>query len=174
MIDFSEASAMPGPADEGEDMLSVFRRLFEGGGEGERPAKPGSSGDRIRTATCVILLEAATADEAFSVEERGKIVGVLKKRFSMTDAEAEELIASSVAERKDATDLWHFTNVINQGLSNEEKYEIMELVWEVIYSDGTLDQFENYVARKLLNMLNIDHSRFIELKLRAKSRSGAE
>lgn len=165
---------MPGPADEGEDMLSVFRKLFEGGGEGESAAKPGSSGDRIKTATCVILLEAATADETFSAEERGKIIGALKKRFSMTDAEAEELIASSIAERKDATDLWHFTNVINRSLSNEEKYEIMELVWEVIYSDGTLDQLENYIARKLLNMLNIDHSKFIELKLRAKSRAGAE
>ncbi len=155
-------------------MLSVFRKLFEGGGEGERAARPGSSRDRIRTATCVILLEAATADETFSREEREKITGALKKKFSMTDAEAEELIASSVAERKDATDLWHFTNIINQSLSNDEKYEIMELVWEVIYSDGTLDQFENYVARKLLNMLNIDHSKFIELKLKAKSAAGAE
>ena len=154
-------------------MLSVFRRLFEGGGEGDSPVKSGP-GDRVKTATCVILLEAATADETFSDEERKKIVDVLKGRFSMTDREAEELIASSVAERKDATDLWHFTNIINQGMSKEEKYEIMELVWEVIYSDGTLDKFENYVARKLLNMLNIDHSKFIELKLRAKSRAGVE
>lgn len=154
-------------------MLSVFRRLFEGGGEGHSPVKSGP-GDRVKTATCVILLEAATADETFSDDERKKIVEVLKGRFSMTDREAEELIASSVAERKDATDLWHFTNIINQSMSNEEKYEIMELVWEVIYSDGTLDKFENYVARKLLNMLNIDHSKFIELKLRAKSRAGAE
>lgn len=165
---------MPGQAGEGENMLSVFRKLFEGGGEGERAARPGSSRDRIRTATCVILLEAATADETFSREEREKITEALKKKFSMTDAEAEELIASSAAERKDATDLWHFTNIINQSLSNDEKYEIMELVWEVIYSDGTLDQFENYVARKLLNMLNIDHSKFIELKLKAKSAAGAE
>jgi uncharacterized tellurite resistance protein B-like protein len=154
-------------------MLGVFRRLFEGGGEGDSPVKSGP-GDRVKTATCVILLEAATADETFSDEERKKIVDVLKGRFSMTDREAEELVASSVAERKDATDLWHFTNIINQSMSNEERYEIMELVWEVIYSDGTLDKFENYVARKLLNMLNIDHSKFIELKLKAKSRAGVE
>jgi uncharacterized tellurite resistance protein B-like protein len=45
----------------------------------------------------------------------------------------------------------------------------MELVWEVIYSDGTLDKFENYIAHKLLNMLNLDHSRFIELKMKVKN-----
>ncbi|MCL4244149.1 MAG: TerB family tellurite resistance protein [Candidatus Dadabacteria bacterium] len=153
-------------------MLSVFRRLFEGGGAAGR--EKSGPGDRVKTATCVILLEAATADETLSGEERKKIVDVLKERFSMTDREAEELIASSVAERKDATDLWHFTSIINRSLGNEEKYEIMELVWEVIYSDGTLDKFENYVARKLLNTLNIDHSKFIELKLAAKSRAGVE
>ncbi len=158
-----------GPAGEGEEMLSVFRRLFEGGGEADGQVRS-SPGDRVKTATCVILLEAATADETFSAEERKKIVDVLKERFSMTDGEAGELIASSVAERKDATDL----NILNQSLGNDEKYEIMELVWEVIYSDGTLDRFENYVARKLLNMLNIDHSKFIELKLKAKSRAGLE
>lgn len=162
-----------GPAGEGEKMLSVFRRLFEGGGGADGRAESGP-GDRVKTATCVILLEAATADETLSEEERAKIVDVLKERFSMTDREAGELIAGSVAERKDATDLWHFTSIINRSLGNDEKYEIMELVWEVIYSDGTLDRFENYVARKLLNMLNIDHSKFIELKLRAKSRAGAE
>ena len=169
----SGCPGFPGPAGEGEKMLSVFRRLFEGGGEVDGQVRS-SPGDRVKTATCVILLEAATADETFSDEERKKIVDVLKERFSMTDSEAEELIASSVAERKDATDLWHFTNILNQSLGNDEKYEIMELVWEVIYSDGTLDRFENYVARKLLNMLNIDHSKFIELKLKAKSRAGLE
>ena len=46
----------------------------------------------------------------------------------------------------------------------------MELVWEVIYSDGKLDKFENYIAQKLYRMLNIDHSKFIELKMEVKNR----
>jgi len=46
---------------------------------------------------------------------------------------------------------------------------LMEAVWEVIYSDGSLGEFENYVAQKLYRMLNIDHSKFIELKLKVKN-----
>ena len=46
----------------------------------------------------------------------------------------------------------------------------MELVWEVIYSDGKLAKLENYIAHKLYKMLNIDHSKFIELKLEVKNR----
>ncbi len=149
-------------------MLSVFKRIFEGSGDRDGNLK-GDKELKIKTATCIILLEAATADNNFSEEEQKKIIDILKARFQMTDIAVEELINESKKVREDATDLWYFTNLINENLNNEEKYELMKQVWEVIYSDGTLDKFENYVAHKLFNMLRIDHSKFIELKLKVKS-----
>jgi uncharacterized tellurite resistance protein B-like protein len=147
-------------------MLGVFKNIFDGSNkkqnEGDRELK-------LRAATCVLLLEAATADSNFSSEEQEKIIQILKSRFQMDDMSVKELIDKSTMEKKDSTDLWYFTNLINKNLDNEEKYNLMELVWEVIYSDGTLDKFENYIAHKLLNMLNLDHSRFIELKMKVKN-----
>lgn len=150
-------------------MLSVFKKFFDGSsgntgsiGKEEREVK-------LRTATCVVLLEAATADNNFSPEEQKKVIEILQNKFQMSDTEVRELIDESKTAREDATDLWYFTNLINDNLTNEEKYDLMELVWEVIYSDGTLDKFENYVAHKLFNMLRIDHSKFIELKMKVKN-----
>lgn len=149
-------------------MLGVFKKLFQ---ESDEPdsALRGDRDLKLKTATCVVLLEAATADDNFSEEEQGKVIEILKTRFQMTDEAVQELITESKKVRKDATDLWYFTNLINENLSTEEKYDLMEQVWEVIYSDGTLDKFENYVAHKLFNMLRIDHSKFIELKLKVKN-----
>ena len=147
-------------------MLGAFKKIFNGSEKEE------STEDRelkLKVATSVILLEAATADSNFSPEEQEKIVEILKSRFQMNDESVKELIDESENERKNSADLWHFTNIINENLNNEEKYNLMELVWEVIYSDGTLDKFENYIAHKLLNMLNIDHSKFIELKMKVKN-----
>lgn len=150
-------------------MLGVFKNIFDGSNkkqnEGDRELK-------LRVATCVLLLEAATADSNFSSEEQEKIIQILKSRFQMDDMSVKELIDKSTMEKKNSTDLWYFTNLINKNLDNEEKYNLMELVWEVIYSDGTLDKFENYIAHKLLNMLNLDHSRFIELKMKVKNEVG--
>ena len=129
---------------------------------------------RLKTATCVLLLEAATADHNFSEEEQEKILGILKARYGMTDEQVEELIQASEKARETETDLWYFTNMINENMDNDEKYQLMELVWEVIYSDGTMDKFENYVAHKLQNMLNLDHSTFIELKMKVKQESMAK
>ncbi|MCH8013400.1 MAG: TerB family tellurite resistance protein [Candidatus Dadabacteria bacterium] len=147
-------------------MLGVFKNIFDGSN------KEQNDGDRelkLRVATCVLLLEAATADSNFSSEEQEKIIQILKSRFQMDDTSVKELIDKSTMGKKNSTDLWYFTNLINKNLDNEEKYNLMELVWEVIYSDGTLDKFENYIAHKLLNMLNLDHSRFIELKMKVKN-----
>ena len=117
------------------------------------------------------MLEAATADHNFSEEEQKKVLDILKARYNMTDEAVEELIEKSERKREHSTDLWYFTNQINENMDNEEKYNLMELVWEVIYSDGTLDKFENYVAHKFLTMLNLDHSTFIELKMKVKNES---
>jgi len=147
-------------------MLGAFKKIFNG------PKKEESAEDRelkLRVATSVILLEAATADSNFSPQEQEKIIEILKSRFQMNDESVKELIDESENERKNSTGLWYFTDLLNENLNNEEKYNLMELVWEVIYSDGTLDKFENYIAHKLLNMLNLDHSKFIELKLKVKN-----
>jgi uncharacterized tellurite resistance protein B-like protein len=147
-------------------MLSTFKKLFEGSGADEKGEDKGA---RLRTATCVLLLEAATADDTFSDVEQKKVVDILKSRFGMDDEAVKELIDESKRARQNEPDIWYFTNLINQNLSNEEKYNLMEAVWEVIYSDGSLGEFENYVAQKLYRMLNIDHSKFIELKLKVKN-----
>ncbi|OGE23108.1 MAG: hypothetical protein A3J42_00815 [Candidatus Dadabacteria bacterium RIFCSPHIGHO2_12_FULL_53_21] len=147
-------------------MLSMFKKFFEGSGADNK----GEDKDaRLRTATCVLLLEAATADDSFSDIEQKKVVEILKSRFGMTDEAVKDLIDESKRARQNEADIWYFTNLINQNLSNEEKYDMMKEVWEVIYSDGSLGEFENYVAQKLYRMLNIDHSKFIELKLKVKN-----
>lgn len=145
-------------------MLGVLKRLFDGSGKIDEVDKEA----RLRTATCIILLEAATADHTFSDAEQQKVFEILKSRFGLSDAEVKELVDESEKAREEA-DIWFFTHLINQNMSNEEKYSLMEEVWEVIYSDGTLGEFENYVAQKLYRMLNIDHSKFIELKMKVKN-----
>jgi uncharacterized tellurite resistance protein B-like protein len=148
-------------------MLGLFKRVFNQTAQSSTFEE--DSQERLAIATCVVLLEAATADSQFSEQESRRIISILQDRFQMTDSSVNELIEASKREREDSPGLWHFTNRINETLSIEEKYELMEMVWRVIYSDGTLDSFENYVAHKLLNLLNLDHSKFIELKLKVKN-----
>lgn len=129
---------------------------------------PGQSG-KAALATCALLLEMAHADSEFSAEEQKLIITVLKEKFELEDSDARSLIKLTNMERKSSLDLWQFTNLINENFSREEKIKVLEVLWSVVYVDNKVDMHEEYLMRKLSNLLNLDHSDMIETKLRARS-----
>jgi uncharacterized tellurite resistance protein B-like protein len=132
---------------------------------GKKDTPKVSKQERLESATCVLLLEVANADEGFSPEERDRVIAALCTRFSLTPEQAGELIAAAKARRAQSYDLWKFTNEINEICSVEEKKEIIAEVWRVIYADGVLSAHEDYIAHKLGRLLNLTHPDLIAAKL---------
>ena len=147
-------------------MFDSIKKLF-GTGKGEGEGKSDEGGpNRIMVATAAILLEVANIDEEFSIDERERILAILKSRFNLEDEYVVELVELSDEQRKKTIDLWHFTNIINQTYSSKEKEQIIESIWQVIYADGRLDKYEDHIVHKLSNLLHIPHSRMIQAKLK--------
>lgn len=121
--------------------------------------------ERLRLATCVLMLEAAGADNEFSAQECAHIVGTLRRRFALVQDDAEELIRYATDRRAESSDLWRFTNIINQTCTNDEKIDILREVWRVIYADGTLDGHEDYLIHKLAKLMNLTHPQLIDAKM---------
>ena len=126
--------------------------------------------EKIKIATCVILLEAVTADDELSTKELHKVIDLLQDKFSTDRNNVNELIEVSQKERDEHPGIWYFTNLINETFDNDEKYELLEMVWEAIYSDGILDKYEDSVSHKLRGLLHIKHSVFIDIKLKVQDR----
>jgi uncharacterized tellurite resistance protein B-like protein len=148
-------------------MLEGIKKIFRDAVETDA-SKKADKEQELRVATCVLLVEAAMADHQLSGEESRKIFEVLKGQFNLSDEGVTELVQIATDEHARATDLWAFTRQINEALSREEKFEVMEMVWRVIYADGTMDKFEDYVAKRLHRLLRIDHPTFIQIKLKVK------
>jgi len=121
---------------------------------------------RLRIAACVVLLEAARADEDFTNEEQAHVLAVLRERFELSPEEAAELLEESTQHREASSDLWRFTNEINQAFTPKEKQCMMEEVWRLFYSDGELGAHEDGLAHQLRNLLNLNHPQMIRAKLK--------
>lgn len=145
-------------------MLDRLLTLFE------TPADtPGSEDDReerVRLATSVVLLEAARIDEDFSEQEKEHILDQLRRRYSLSEADAVELMEASHASRKESADLWRYTNQINQHCDNIEKLEIVEEAWRVVVADGGIHGKETHFMRQLGKLLNLNHRQVIDAKMR--------
>ena len=120
----------------------------------------------IRVATCALFLEMANIDGEFSPSESKSILSILKKDFQLSDEYAAELLQASHEELKRSIDLWQFTNLINENYTMEEKIQIIEMIWRIVYTDGKLDQHEDYLVHKLAKLLRLTHQDLIDAKLK--------
>jgi uncharacterized tellurite resistance protein B-like protein len=145
-------------------MLKRFAQILTSRPETEEEPQP----ERLALATCVVLIEAASADEDFTDDERGHILAVMGKRFSLSDEEARDLLADAMEAHDESKDLWHFTHEINKAFSREEKIQIIEEIWRIFYSDGTLSGHEDHLAHKLLTLLNLNHRQLIDAKMKVR------
>ncbi|MCJ7540476.1 MAG: TerB family tellurite resistance protein, partial [Desulfobacterales bacterium] len=81
------------------------------------------------------------------------------------------LIAEAEKQLEESVDLWQFARLINENYSNEEKMEIIETLWRIVYVDGKMDQYEHYLMNKLKNLLRVSHNQLIDAKLKVKHSS---
>lgn len=149
-------------------MLDVMKKFFQQAVIEEKEVTEADRTQKIQVATCALLLEVAHSDDEFSGIEEDNIVRILKKDFNLSEEYAQELMALSEQERKDSIDLWSFTRLINENYSLEEKIEIIEMVWKVIYADGKLDKYEDHLAHKLSKLLKLEHKQLIDTKLKVR------
>lgn len=132
------------------------------------PAGQEDEDRRLRVATCALLLEAAHADDEFNDAEREALGGLVAARFELDTAETTELLEIAEAERRDAGDLYQFARLINEAFPRPRKLAILELLWQVVYSDGVLESHEDALMHRLGRVLGIRHEEIIALKLRVK------
>ena len=50
----------------------------------------------------------------------------------------------------------------------EDKIRLINNLWSIAFSDKQLDKYEEYLIRKISDLLYVSHKDFIEQKLRVK------
>ena len=149
-------------------MIDRFKKFF-GNDAQERPDKtaPQQTHD-VLVATCALLLEMAHIDGEFSDVERERIMSILKSQYNLSEEDALDLMDAAREEITKSIDLWQFTNLINKNYTEEEKIRIIETIWRVVYADGILEKYEDYLVHQLGKLLRLTHSQLIEAKLKVK------
>ena len=150
-------------------MLRQIMQLFA-----PEPERPPARDERVRLATSVLLIEAASADEEFTPEERAHIIRTLCEVFSLSEQEAGELVAAADELRASSVDHFLFTRQLNEHCSIREKERIMEEVWRVIYLNGMLDAHEDHIAHKFGRLLNLTHPQLIHAKMKVRAELDAK
>jgi uncharacterized tellurite resistance protein B-like protein len=122
--------------------------------------------DDYRLAAAAMLVHAAAIDGEMSQSERDKLHAVIKQRFALDDATTDELITKATAAEHEAVDLYHFTHQLNRALDEEGRAKIVEMMWEIVYSDGQRDELEDNLIWRAADLLGVSAQERIALRRR--------
>ena len=119
-----------------------------------------------RLAATALLIHVISLDGAPSEIEKRKLHSLIESRFGLDPGTADKLIASATLVEGDAVDLYHFTSVIMRSVNEEGRLRIVEMMWEMVYADGYVSEFEENVVWRAADLLGVSSRERINLKRR--------
>lgn len=129
------------------------------------PAEAKPLHDPLRLATAAVLLDIAYADGEFSPAEGGDIVAYLERVFSLDQESVRELLKAADEIRAQTIDHFALTNFLRRNTPLPDRIEMVKTMWRVAFADGRVTDYENYLVRKLADLLGIEHHLMIEAKV---------
>jgi uncharacterized tellurite resistance protein B-like protein len=119
-----------------------------------------------RLAAAALLIHATTIDGNMTAAERAKLHAVLKQRFKLDEGATDELIDEATQAENEAVDLYRFTSLLNRSLDEEGRLSIVEMMWEIVFADGAVNEFEDNLMWRVADLLGVSSRERIAIRRR--------
>lgn len=119
-----------------------------------------------RLAATALLIHVISLDGEPSAVEKHKLHSLIESRFGLDAGTADRLIAAAQVEEGQAVDLYHFTSVIMRAVDEPGRARIVEMMWELVYADGHVSEFEDNVVWRAADLLGISTRDRVNLRRR--------
>ncbi len=147
-------------------MLSQLKKLFT------KEAEPVAALDEKTTSIAALMIEAALSDETYCETEKEMVVSVLKRHFDMTDAEVNDVIAEAEKAHANSDQILYFTRTVKETVEFEDRVHIVEMLWEIVYADGVLSDYEASLLRRICGLIYVDDVESGKARKRVLARLG--
>jgi len=124
----------------------MFEKIFK------RQKNESSNNKNILVAA--LLIHAAKIDENYTDIEKRIIKKALIDLYNVSPDQAEKLIKNAEKKEKDSNQIVEFTREIKK-YSMESRLKIIEVIWKIVYSDGTNDNYESNLIRRICGLLYV-------------------
>ncbi|MBY0432100.1 MAG: TerB family tellurite resistance protein [Rhodospirillales bacterium] len=150
-------------------MLDRLKSLLTmGGASGQDPG----NARQLQLAVAALLVEAALMDGHMDEAESDRIRTLLCQRFDLDEEDAARLLAQARQANAAASQLLPFTRLVKDHFSAGQRVELMEMLWEVVYTDGRLHDYESNLIRRIGGLLFVPDQETGAARKRAMARLG--
>lgn len=126
--------------------------------------------DDRRLAEAALMFHVIAADGVVDDGERTHMESILSSHFDLTPAETKILIDDAHQADMEAIDLYGFTSILKQNLTEEERITIVEHMWEMVYADGVVHELEDNIVWRVAELLGVSQRERMLLKKSVRQR----
>lgn len=149
-------------------MLEAIRDFFQNALA--QPEQRDNQHLTLELASAALLCEVVRADFEQTDAEKQALRQMLVTRYRLDEAEVTELMALADAEVAEAVDHYQFVSLVKEHYDYGQRCELVDLMWQLAWADGSLDPQEEHRIRRLADLLHVSHTDFIRSKLAAEKR----
>ena len=117
-----------------------------------------------------ILVHAAKIDDKYTDEEKKVIKRALMSLYSVNEVDAEKVLLSAEIKEQGSNQIIEFTKEIKKN-NIEFRLKIIEILWQIVYSDGTNDMYESNLIRRVCGLLYVSDKDNGLIKIKVKDLS---
>ena len=101
-----------------------------------------------------LLVHAAKIDENYTNNEKEMIKRVIMQLNKVNLDESEKLLKLAEKKEEESNQIVEFTKEIKKQ-PMEFRLKIIEIIWKIVYSDDTSDNYESNLIRRICGLLYI-------------------
>jgi uncharacterized tellurite resistance protein B-like protein len=132
-------------------MFERFRAFLEGLTGSAATIEKGDP----RIAVIGLCFQVMEADGKIRSSERRKMRAIIKEYYQLDDAALNALVAAGETAESEAIDFYQFTSEIKRHFSEDQRVELVGMLWEIVYADGERSELEDHVIWRIADLLGV-------------------
>lgn len=108
-----------------------------------------------RIAIMALCIQVMEADGEIHERERRKVRSMIKDHYKLDDQALDALIAAGETAESEAIDYFRFTSEIKRHFSEEQRIDLIGMLWEIVYADGKRSEMEDHVIWRIADLLGV-------------------
>ncbi|HBF30056.1 TerB family tellurite resistance protein [Rhizobium sp.] len=120
-------------------------------------------------ALCYQVME---ADGTISEAERGVLKKAIKEHYPLDDAKLDALLDAGQRAENEAVDYYRFTSELKRRLSDEQRLELVNVLWDIVYADGIRNEMVDHILWRIADLLAVSDRDRVLARQNAAARAG--
>ncbi len=130
------------------------------------------SPDDLRVAVAALCFQVMEADGTVSRMERDRLREILQDYYDLDAGKLDALLAAGLEAGKEAVDYYRFTTDIRRHLDEDQRVELIGILWDIVYADGERSEMEDHVIWRVADLLGVSVRDRVLQRQQAATRSG--